>query len=729
MNDPGTAEPISEIAADIEKNMPSGPNQDTEEIMNFLKPSRWWFASTGVPLIAGTFGPIASFFSICALVQPWRSTIPPGGTEAQGVDIKDPHWLIAVNAISLVFALIANGALLLNMARRLALHIAQPIIIVGWFMSGFMLIGLVAAASARSTGFRPNPPEAHALTQAFYYAIGAAGLYCIVAGLMIFTVVGAVKGHYEKEFTLTTAQRTLMLQTIGFLMYLLLGALVFKSIEKWKYLDAVFWADFTLLTIGLGAPLTPKTALGQALLFPYAIAGILSIGLVIGSVRSLVLQRGKEKMAARFLEKQREKTVRSIDTEKNTIKVSWFKKYHFQEKADTMSEPRRREQEFLLMRKIEEQAENHQRWIALLVSTSATLALWLVGAAVFYVTEQFDQKWTYFQALYFSFTSLTTIGYGDYEPVSNSGKPFFVLWTIIAVPTLTVLISHMGDTIIRGFTDAVIWAGTVTILPGESRAHESLQRVFSSIFRGLKVNPKEFAGTNQPPGFLPREDNDGDAPEEEAEKGDPHHVMRNQILDRFAEHIADNEVDKNKSRSSSLDSTDSNNMDPDARDTFNYVYVLTRELVIVMTHLTESPGKKYDYQDWAFFLKLLGQDEADASLHRNPNSKSDLSRAHELGKADDGEETRVWSWMGLRSPLMARVSESQWIADRLSKKLEQELDRIRNGRKRDGPVPVTYADILKKVKQEDGKENGTRKSTSSHAELDKVNNQKEKKHQ
>ncbi len=35
---------------------------------------------------------MASGFSVCALVEKWRETIPPGGNEAQGIDVLDPKW-------------------------------------------------------------------------------------------------------------------------------------------------------------------------------------------------------------------------------------------------------------------------------------------------------------------------------------------------------------------------------------------------------------------------------------------------------------------------------------------------------------------------------------------------------------------------------------------------------------------------------------------------------------
>lgn len=44
------------------------------------------------------------------------------------------------------------------------------------------------------------------------------------------------------------------------------------------------------------------------------------------------------------------------------------------------------------------------------------------------------QQWTYLESLYFAYTSLLTIGYGTPFPQSNAGKPFFVIWSLLAVP-------------------------------------------------------------------------------------------------------------------------------------------------------------------------------------------------------------------------------------------------------------------------------------------------------
>jgi len=94
MNDPGLDEPISNDAKDVENQKEDEKDAKHEDEQAFLEPSRWWFASTAFPLIAGTFGPMASAFSICALAVHWRVSIPEGAAEQDGITIDDPKWYV-----------------------------------------------------------------------------------------------------------------------------------------------------------------------------------------------------------------------------------------------------------------------------------------------------------------------------------------------------------------------------------------------------------------------------------------------------------------------------------------------------------------------------------------------------------------------------------------------------------------------------------------------------------
>lgn len=418
-----------------------------------------------------------------------------------------------MNAVSLVCALTANMSLLLNMARRVPFQIAQPITIIGFWVASVLLIALIAVASHH---FHAPGVKNQALTQAYYYAIFAAGLYQIISYLMCVTVYGAFRGYYSREFKLTVAQRTLMLQTIAYLTYLLLGALVYSHVEGWKFLDTVYWADFTTLTIGLGSDYSPSTHLGRSLLFPFAMGGIIILGLVVGSIRSLILERGKKKIAARLTEKTRARLVREIAAAtkrrsdlRRQIAIGLGKKtldaLTVKPGNDEISELDRRAAEFEAMRKVQDRAATHRKYMSLGVSSFAFAFLvsqiftfsfpwsnqiqWCIGALVFFRAEQ-NQQWTYFDALYFSYTTLLTIGYGDFIPMSNSGKPFFVFWSLLAVPTLTILISNMGDTVVKAIKDATIWLGEITVLPSdESSARERLQHGLHKATMGKVSSP------------------------------------------------------------------------------------------------------------------------------------------------------------------------------------------------------------------------------------------------
>lgn len=76
-----------------EEQSPGGDPIQNDEA--HLDPSRWWFASSAIPMIAGTLGPVASAFSICALVRPWRQQFPPGSDIDKAPFIADPIWCVA----------------------------------------------------------------------------------------------------------------------------------------------------------------------------------------------------------------------------------------------------------------------------------------------------------------------------------------------------------------------------------------------------------------------------------------------------------------------------------------------------------------------------------------------------------------------------------------------------------------------------------------------------------
>ncbi|KAF9776428.1 hypothetical protein IL306_005416 [Fusarium sp. DS 682] len=678
-----------------------------------LAQNRWWFASSAFPMIAGTLGPVASAFSICALVRPWRQHYFPGDPLKDAVFYADPIWLTVINAIQLGVAIISNVFLLLNMTRRVRFTIAQPLTIIGWYISAILLIALLGTASGPLYEGFTHPRDELIWSQAFYYGMWAAILYFVDASLMVITFYGALSGHYQRDFNLTLSQRTLMLQTIMVLFYLLIGALVFSNIEDWNYLDTVYWADVTLFTVGFG-DFTAQTTLGRALMMPYALVGVISLGLVIGSIRSLVLERGKRQLDARMEEKKRRHIVRTLTKKGDDELLEPIREPRRQDSMDSQgaqsnrqvpaTEFERRKAEFDLMRKIQARASSCRRWMAMAISTSVWLVLWLLGAFIFVKCEEDYQAWKYFDGFYFCFVSLTTIGYGDKTPISNAGKSFFVFWSLLALPTMTVLISNAGDTVVKLIRDGTLRLGNVTILPGEDNFKDDLKYIIHKCTFGLLyAHHAEPPPLNQKKKSVSR-DSSNDTSEttvkKEEEKLDEYARGRPRRSETGDEDPADPQPGRGRNNSTftarvrrSLSRLrDAHKELPTGSDLH---FLLISEIQVLINHLKSPKPHRYSFEEWAWYLKLIGEDESSAETHgkAQPNSRHHHHHHHRHhrhrhrhhrrrktnetaeGVEKDGgsDEKTAWSWVGNRSPLVGSQEETEWILDRLLERLRESL--------------------------------------------------------
>ncbi|KAH7160540.1 hypothetical protein B0J13DRAFT_494199 [Dactylonectria estremocensis] len=642
-------------------------------------PSRWWLLSSAFPMLAGTLGPVASVFSICALVQPWRQHLVPGGDVQEAPFVTDPPWLTIVNAIQLVVAITSNMFLLLNMTRRVRFSLALPITIVGWYISAICLLSLNASAAGPLLEDIKFPENELIWSQAFYYGMWAAILYFLDASLMVATFWGASSGHYGKDFMLTLSQRTLMLQTIMFLMYLLLGALVFTNIEDWNYLDAVYWADVTLFTVGFG-DYAPTATLGRALLIPYALIGVISLGLVIGSVRSLILERGRRQVAARIAEKKRRRVVRTMirrgegDILEPICEGSEISRTQSDRVPATEFE--RRKAEFALMRKIQAQSSSRRRWIAMAISTCSWLVLWLAGGIIFEKSEKPYQNWSFPESLYFCFEAWTTIGYGDLIPISNAGKSFFVFWSLLALPTMTVLISHASDTMVKFIRDGTLRLGNVTILPGDEGFVSNMKHIISKTTFG-KAFPGHL-GSASPE--LAESSKSTDERLAEIMTASDEHTLQDDDRGPLSISVVHQRIPKShypqpirtpSAFTSKVRRSLSHLRNPhDELPTDNNLHLLLiSEIRVIATHLKKPEPHRYTFDQWAWYLKLIGEDERSAKTHG-------MVKAEEKRRdPNDGDSINelTWSWVGDRSPLMGSKEESEWILDKLIDRLRESL--------------------------------------------------------
>lgn len=329
---------------------------------------------------------------------------------------------------------------------------------------------------------------------------------------------GYFLGHYPQRFELNDHQRTLILQTMLFFFWLAGGGAVFSRVENtnlngnrsWAFVDGLYFCDVTILTLGFG-DLVPHNNLGRGLVFPYSVGGIVMLGLVISSISKFAAEMSEENIIRKHVNHERTRTLertitdtddydnfqsRSVKKKKQLISAPFAgRTINPRERRDsTRSGSRRRSSiigvvnkrtnfrdairmrrkriqlleherdRFNEMRRIQRSTQSFKNYWALTLSVLSFTILWCVGALVFWRAEQSGQGWTYFDALYFGYVSLLTIGYGDFTPTSNAGRSFFVVWSLIAVPTMTLLVSDMSTTVIHSFNRGTNKAAEFTVL-------------------------------------------------------------------------------------------------------------------------------------------------------------------------------------------------------------------------------------------------------------------------
>ena len=573
-------------------------------------------------------------------------------------------------------------------------------------LTNSQLIGLVAAMAVHTPPVKPG----ETYSQGFWHAVLAACLYMIGSMMLMINMLGYFLGHYPQHFELDDDQRTLILQTMMFFCWLAGGAGVFAKVCDWSYADALYFCDATILTVGFGDFVANNSA-GRGLVFPYAIFGIIFLGLMIKSIRKFAIGMSKDNIIRKHQVHARDQAAsRSVTTEKelrdrlglppqresNARKMSYFPRQssaaaiaarrnsleqygHFDVRGRTVTfhdnrargpllrkgtnrpntplkgdgsesdDPQKRslagrarrgerllllkeeKDRFDAMRDIQESTHKFKRYYALSMSVVAFGILWCVGAVVFWYAERRIQNMTYFESLYFCYVSLLTIGYGDFSPQSNAGKPFFVVWSLIAVPTMTILISDMGETVIMAINHGTFTLADWTVLPKKGVVHDFLLK-----------HPRLK-------GWLERR-NESLQAKKRLEQG---FVLQN----------PDEPTEPNETYPSlpglQLSGGGSERLQQIAEEPLTE-HDLARKLAVAIRATANDMRlphrKKYSYEEWVEFTRLI-------------RFSSESPRQVE---EDEEEEGLVeWDWIGENSPMLANVSESEWILDRLCESLNR----------------------------------------------------------
>jgi potassium channel subfamily K len=335
---------------------------------------------------------------------------------------------------SLICGFMGNVFLLFNFTQRIRYTIALPATIIFWYLATGFLIGITASMEIYAP---PNRPY-QTYTQGFWYAIAAATFYLFCSMLLMVNMLGYFLGHYPDNFALSDSQRTLILQTMVFFIWLGGGAAVFMKIEEdsgqdWGYADSLYFCDVTVLTVGFG-DFYPTTNLGRGIVFPFSVGGIITLGLIVSSIYKFMRELGEENIVMKHTDRMRQRTVdRSVTTSfdlrqrehaehhllrrrslrarerprisapmqprvMRTALKNAVRRTTFAPLPNALMPERNKKQRLILlkeekdrfhaMRVIQQKSRKYRQWLALVFSTFAFGVLWCVGAVVFWQVSQ-----------------------------------------------------------------------------------------------------------------------------------------------------------------------------------------------------------------------------------------------------------------------------------------------------------------------------------------------------
>ena len=213
------------------------------------------------------------------------------------------HRCIGLNIASLVCGIGGNIFLLFNFTRRIRYIVALPMTIILWYIATGILIGITAAMN----NYVPPVQPLQTYSQGFWHAVIAAVLYLFASMILMVNMLGYFLGHYPQHFDLSDDQRNLILQTMMFFLWLAGGGGVFAKVCGWTYVDALYFCDVTILTIGFGDFYPPNDA-GRGLVFPFSVGGIIILGLMVSSIRKFAMELGHNKVIKHHVESRRART-------------------------------------------------------------------------------------------------------------------------------------------------------------------------------------------------------------------------------------------------------------------------------------------------------------------------------------------------------------------------------------------------------------------------------------
>ncbi|GAA5863027.1 hypothetical protein JCM8547_003660 [Rhodosporidiobolus lusitaniae] len=411
---------------------------------------------------AQMISPLVSLFSLPALTEHWYVK-RENGFVVKSKD--DPPLIVAAGSIALALGILANISILFRLIDTHSRFFTVSTMVILLVHITINTIALTIFGVRQST-----VDDGYVLSTAYWLTTASSGVALGVVSLLL------IDARFTKWYTingtgLTGKQRSLIIAFDIFVALLMIGTVSFRYlVTDLNYLDALYFSIQSLITTGFG-DITPDTTGAQVFAIFFNTVGIVAFAIVVAFVRATALEAMQEEYKSQeraVVDHLRDKRPSFISRLLTVASCGLYHSHAQQEEEQDEAEEDRQRRERRDSHRGEQEKDaaecehieyeeaivelkrerNREFRSEAVVSLGLFLTMWLVGAAVFSRLEE----WNYWTAVYFSYISFSSIGYGDYSPVTQGGRAFFCVWALFGAGVLTVFFSVIADAYSQRFS-------------------------------------------------------------------------------------------------------------------------------------------------------------------------------------------------------------------------------------------------------------------------------------
>lgn len=211
------------------------------------------------------------------------------------------------------------------------------------------------------------------------------------------------------------------------------------------------------------------------------------------------------------------------------------------------------------------------------------------------------------------------------------------MWSLFAIPIVTVLIQNMSHTVVSAINRGTFKLADWTVLPNAGAVRDFIDH-HPTLKRYLE---RRQAKQRVEQGF---------------QLQNPDDLDRDRDLEGRPD-TAQSQSQSGETSSRREGGSSSRTEEPAELETpHDLARQLAKTIKTVAQDLRSSPPKRYKYEEWRHFKKLI--------RFTAPSSEGEL-----VGEEGEEAELIEWDWIGEDSPMLADVAEAEWVLSRLCESL------------------------------------------------------------